>query len=267
MQLSGVVIGQYYPGESIFHRVDPRSKIITTFAFVLVLFLVNGYVPLAVMGAALLAGIIAAKIPPLWLYRTARPIFWLVLITFCFQVFLRGGEELTRLGPLTVYRQGIIDGGFLATRLLLLVLSSTLLTFTTPPVLLTDALGRLLAPLTRIRVPAYELALMVTIALRFIPTLLMETDRIIKAQQARGADIARGGLIRRGRGLMPVLIPLFLISFRHADELAQAMESRCWRGGSGRTVRRRLKFGRLDAILGAIVAAVLIPALLWAKLW
>ncbi|MHB0867237.1 MAG: energy-coupling factor transporter transmembrane component T family protein [Thermoleophilia bacterium] len=266
MRLSGVVIGQYFPGESIFHRVDPRSKIITTFAFVLVLFLVQGFIPLGLMGAALLAGILAARIPASWIYRTVRPAFWLVLISFCFQVFMQGGEELTRLGPLTVYRQGVSDGGFLAARLLLLVLSSTLLTFTTPPVLLTDALGRLLAPLTRIRVPAYELALMVTIALRFIPTLLMAADRIIKAQQARGADSRRGGLIRRGRGLMPVLIPLFLISFRHADELAQAMESRCWRGGAGRTVRRRLKFGSLDAILVALVAVVLILALLWSKM-
>ncbi|MHB1390376.1 MAG: energy-coupling factor transporter transmembrane component T family protein [Thermoleophilia bacterium] len=263
MRLSGVVIGQYFPGESIFHRVDPRTKIITSFAFVLVLFLVRGFFPLGLMGAGLLAAIIAARIPASWIFRTARPVFWLALITLCFQIFMQGGEELTRLGPLPVYRDGISDGGFLAARLVLLVLSGTLLTFTTPPVLLTDALGRLLAPLTRIRVPAYELALMATIAMRFIPTLLMETDRIIKAQQARGADSSRGGPIRRGRGLMPVLIPLFMISFRHADELAQAMESRCWRGGAGRTVRRRLRFGRLDALLGLMVAAVLTAALSW----
>lgn len=266
MRLSGIVIGQYFPGESIFHRVDPRTKIVTSFAFVLILFLVRGFFPLGLMGAGLLVAIIAARIPASWIYRTARPVFWLALITLGFQVFMQGGEELTRLGPLPVYRDGISEGGFLAARLVLLVLSSTLLTFTTPPVLLTDALGRLLAPLTRIRVPAYELALMVTIALRFIPTLLMAADRIIKAQQARGAGSHRGGLIRRGRGLMPVLIPLFLISFRHADELAQAMESRCWRGGAGRTVRRRLKFGRLDAILAALVAVVLIPALLWSRM-
>lgn len=267
MQLSGVVIGQYYPGKSLFHRADPRSKIVVTFAFVLVLFLAESFGALGLLGAALLAGIAVARVPPGWLLRSIKPVLFLVAITFLFQLFMRGGEELARLGPLPVYRQGVHDGGFLAARLLLLVLSSSLLTFTTPPVLLTDALGRLLAPLAKIKVPAYELALMVTIALRFIPTLLMELDRIIKAQRARGAETGRGGLIKKARSIMPVLVPLFVLSFRHADELAQAMESRCWRGGRGRTVRRKLKFSRLDVVLFVITGVILGVSLLVGRIW
>ncbi len=180
MQLTNLVIGQYYPGDSILHRADPRTKIIAAFLYVVVLFMVSGLPALVLLGAGAAAGIAVARIPPLWLYRGIRPVLFLVVITFLFQLFLFGGDVLWRLGPVNLYREGALQGGFLALRLLLLLVSSSLLTFTTPPVRLTDGLGRLMAPLAKLRFPAYELALMMTIALRFIPTLLVELDRIIK---------------------------------------------------------------------------------------
>jgi energy-coupling factor transport system permease protein len=262
MRLTSLAIGQYYPGGSILHRADPRTKIISAFLYVVVLFLVRGFPALALMAAGAAAGIAAAGIPLRWLYRGVRPVLFLVAVTFLFQLLLYGGDALWRLGPLTFYREGALEGGFLALRLLLLLVSSSLLTFTTPPVRLTDALGRLMAPLARFRFPAYELALMMTIALRFIPTLLAELDRIIKAQMARGADLAHGGLVRRARNTLPILVPLFVISFRHADQLALAMEARCYRGGRGRTLRQKLRFGWRDALL-----ALMIVALLGASLW
>jgi energy-coupling factor transport system permease protein len=262
MQISNMVIGQYYPGNSFFHRIDPRSKIVAACAYVIVLFLADGFGALTLMGAGLAAGIALAGIPASWLWRSIKAVLVLIIITFLFQLFLGGGEVLWRLGPIPVYRDGIVHGAFLAARLVLLVLSGSILSFTTPPVLLTDAMGRMMSPLVKIRIPAYELALMMTIALRFIPTLVMEVDRIIKAQKARGAVTTRGGPVARARGILPVLIPLFVLSFRHADELALAMESRCWRGGRGRTVRSKLAFGWRDAWLGLAVLVLLVVSLI-----
>jgi len=256
-----MLAGQYFPSDSFFHKIDPRTKIIGVSAFVIALFLVGNFAGLALMAVGLLAGIALTGIPAAWLWRGVRPIVLLLVLTFLFQVFLSGGEELLRLGPLPVYRDGVLNGAFLAARLVLLVLAGSVLTFTTPPVLLTDALGRLMSPLARIRIPVYDLALMMTIALRFIPTLVMETDRIIKAQKARGALAASGGSLARARGILPVMVPLFVMSFRHADELALAMESRCWRGGAGRTQRRRLIFSRRDLLLALCLLAILIASL------
>jgi energy-coupling factor transport system permease protein len=262
VHLNSNVIGLYYPGDSLLHRVDPRSKIVASLVFVLALFAINSFGGLALMAAGLMTGISIARIPPAWLYRGLKPVLLLVAVTFLFQVLLRGGGEPIQLGPVTLYGEGLREGAFLASRLLLLVLSSTVLTFTTPPVMLTDGLSRLMAPLSRLRFPSYELALMMTIALRFIPTLIQEFDRIIKAQTARGADIRRGGPVRRARNLVPVLLPLFVMSFRHADDLALAMESRCYRGGRGRTSRRRLRFGLVDAAF-ALFMILLLAGGIW----
>ena len=261
MQLSSLVVGQYYPGDSLLHRTDPRTKIIAAFLYMVALFLVSGFTALLLLASGVLAGIIIAGIPPLWLYRGIKPVLLLVVITFLFQLLLYGGDVWWSLGPVNFYREGVLRGGFLALRLVLLILSSSLLTFTTPPVQLTDGISRLLAPLNRLHFPAHELAMMMTIALRFIPTLLMDLDRIIKAQMARGAVAGRGGLLQRARDTLPVLIPLFIMSFRHADDLALAMESRCYRGGRGRTQRRKLHFGWRDAMLGALVLLLLAMAL------
>lgn len=260
MRVSNMITAQYYPGTSRLHRVDPRTKIVAACAYVIVLFLLDSFSAMAVMGVGLFAGIAMAGVPPTWLWRGVRPVLFLIVFTALFQVFLSGGEVIWHPGPIPVYREGIVNTAFLAARLILLVLSGSILTFTTPPVLLTDALGRLMSPLARLRIPSYELALMMTIALRFIPTLVMEVDRIIKAQKARGA-LSGGGPVARARSIMPVLVPLFVMSFRHADELAAAMESRCWRGGRGRTVRRKLAFGGSDAVFGLLVLAVLVASL------
>lgn len=256
MQVSNMIPAQYYPGTTPLHLIDPRSKIVAACAYVIVLFLLDSFSAMAVMGVGLFAGIALAGIPTAWLWRGVRPVLFLIAFTAVFQLFLSGGEVLWRLGPVAVYREGIVNTAFLAVRLILLVLSGSILTFTTPPVLLTDALGRLMSPLAKLRIPSYDLALMMTIALRFIPTLVMEVDRIIKAQKARGA-LTGGGPMARARSIMPVLVPLFVMSFRHADELAAAMESRCWRGGKGRTVRRKLAFGAGDAVFLLAVLAVL----------
>ncbi|MDO8736564.1 MAG: energy-coupling factor transporter transmembrane component T [Thermoleophilia bacterium] len=261
MQVSNMLAAQYYPGTSLLHRVDPRSKIVAACAYVIVLFLLDSFSAMAVMGGGLIAGIALAGIPTAWLWRGVRPVLYLIIFTAFFQVFLNGGEVIWQLGPIHVYREGIINTGFLAIRLILLVLSGSILTFTTPPVLLTDALGRIMSPLSKVRIPSYELALMMTIALRFIPTLVMEVDRIIKAQKARGA-LSGGGPVSRAKSIMPVMVPLFVMSFRHADELAAAMESRCWRGGKGRTVRRKLAYGANDAVFGLAVLVVLVISLL-----
>lgn len=257
MKLAATMIGQYYPGDSVLHGIDPRAKIFAVFAYAVALFFVHSFAGMVLMGTAVLLGLALARIPPRWLARSLKPILVLVAISFFFQLFFRGGEELARWGPVALYEDGARHGAYLAARLILLVLSSALLTFTTAPVLLTDGFSRMLAPLGRIGVPAYEISLMMSIALRFIPTLLMELDRIIKAQRARGALAGRGGLMRRARGMMPVLVPLFVMSFRHADELALAMESRCYRGGRGRTTRRRLRLDRSDAVFMLVVAAVI----------
>ena len=258
MQLADLAIGQYFPGDSLLHRADPRLKIVALAVYAVALFFVGSLAGLLVMGAGLLLALGLARVPARWLYRSIRPVLVLALITFAFQLFLHGGAPLGHIGPLAVYRDGVRQGGYLAIRLLLLALSGITLSLTTPPVLLTDAMGRLLAPLSRIGFPAYELSLMMTIALRFIPTLLSEADRVVKAQAARGAGLA-GGPLARVRALLPALVPLFILSFRDADELAQAMESRCWRGGRGRTLRRRLKLGPADALF-ALLALALVGA-------
>lgn len=267
MRLSTIVIGQFYPGNSLLHLADPRTKIVTAFLYMVVLFIVSGFTALLLLAAGVTAGIIVARIPPFWLYRAIKPVLILVVVTFLFQLLFYGGDVWWSIGPLNLYREGVLQGGFLALRLVLLIMSSSLLTFTTPPVRLTDGLGRLMAPLSRLRFPAHELAMMMTIALRFIPTLLMDADRVIKAQMARGAVSGRGGPIRRAKDTLPVLIPLFVMSFRHADELALAMESRCYRGGRGRTQRRKLRLGWRDVVLSILVLALLAVALLIGRFW
>ncbi len=261
LRASATPIGRYHPGDSLLHRADPRSKLVASVLYVAVLFLVRGYPPLLLMAGLLGAGFLVARVPPAWLYRGMRPVLLLAAVTFVFQLFFYGEGATAHLGPLTVYQEGIREGGFLAARLVLLVLSGTLLVLTTQPLSLTDGLARLLSPLARLRFPVYELALMMTIALRFIPTLLDEFERISLAQAARGADLGRGGPWSRARNTLPVLVPLFVLSFRRADDLALAMEARCWRGGRGRTSRRVLAFGWRDAVLAVAVAAVLAAAL------
>jgi len=244
--LNDIQIGRYLPGDSVLHRMDPRVKIVLLFFFLLVIFFVEnpaGFVALAVSVGVLM---IVSRVPLMMQLRSIRPILWIVLFTFGVHLFMTPGTEVFRLGPFTATWEGIARGAYIGLRLILLILLSTLLTLTTSPLRLTDGLEALLSPLRRVGVPVHELAMMMTLALRFVPTLLEELDRIMKAQKARGADFEHGNIMQRLRAIVPVLVPLFLSAFRRADELALAMEARCYRGGEGRTQMKELRAGRLD---------------------
>ncbi len=248
----GLTVGQYLPGESVIHRLDPRTKITIATVYVLVLFVINnpwGYALAAVFALAALA---LSGVPLRYMVDGIKPILILILLTLALNVFMTPGTPIWRLGRLVATREGLVTGGFLAVRLILLIAVTSLLTLTTSPVALTDGLERLLKPFARLGLPAHELAMMMTIALRFIPTLLEEAEKIMKAQMARGADFESGNIVRRTKALIPLLVPLFISSFRRADELAMAMEARGYHGGAGRTRFRQLRVGPADYAAAAI---------------
>lgn len=249
-------LGQFYPVESPLHALDPRAKIISTALLVLGLFLVHSPLGFLMVTSALAALVFVARIPAGTFLRVLRPVVFIAVLTAFFQVFFsREGELLFRWGVLEVHEGGLRMGFLLALRILLLVSAAGLLTATTAPVALADGIEDLLSPLKKLRFPAHEVAMMMTIALRFIPTLQEEAQKIMKAQAARGSDASDGGLIRRVRAMVPVMVPLTIGAFRRADELAEAMESRGYRGGEGRTRYRELRFRVRDviAILGTLV--------------
>lgn len=254
-------IGQYVPGDSWLHRLDPRAKLLATVALAVALFVRDEWAAMAVFAGTALAGALISRVPPSFFWRGLKPLIWLLVLTFVAQFFFAQGEPLAQLGPLRVTREGLETAGFLSVRLVVLVVTGLLLTVTTPPIPLTDGLAWLLRPLRAVKVPTEELALMVTIALRFIPTLLSEVQMIMMAQRARGADFSHGGPIRRAKALVPVLVPLFVGSFRRADELALAMEARCFEPGQLRTRLHPLRAGPADAVLGVLVAAVITVAM------
>lgn len=253
-----LTIGQYIPRESPIHHLDPRTKIAATAALTVVIFVINDFTGSALFGAFMVALFLVAQIPLGYVGRGLRPVLFLLLLTFLLNLFfsgIRDGTPLIRLGPVVITTEAAARAFFIALRLVLLVVTTSLFTFTTSPMALTDGMERLLRPFRRIGVPGHELAMMMSIALRFIPTLLEETERIMKAQMARGAEFQRGNLLRRARALLPILVPLFLSAFRRADELALAMEARAYRGGEGRTRMKELRFAPRDAV--ATVATVL----------
>jgi energy-coupling factor transport system permease protein len=264
---SAIPIGQYLPRGSVLHRLDPRTKIVLTTGTVVALFFIKSFAGMGVFVVLLLGLLRLGQIPIGYALRGLRPLAVLLLLTAFLNTFFAAGEptpELFRLGPLVATQGGLRTGLFVSLRLILLVAVTSLLTFTTSPVELTDGLERLLRPLRRLGVPAHELAMMMTIALRFIPTLLEETEKIMKAQMARGADFERGNLIRRARAFVPVLVPLMISAFRRSEELALAMEARCYHGGDGRTRMTELRFRPADA--GAVVVAGAAVALcLWVR--
>jgi len=253
-------IGQYYPGDSILHSLDPRLKMGLVLIFMISIFLVSNFVGFALIAGALSAVVAVSGLPPRWILRSLRPLSFLILLTMLLHsVRLVGspGTALLVLGGVKITGEGLTSGAFFALRLLLLVVGSSLLTLTTTPIRLTDAIEALLRPLARFGVPAHEIAMMMTVALRFIPTLVDETDKIMRAQMARGADFESGNLIRRTRAYIPLLVPLFVSIFRTADELAMAMESRCYRGGEGRTRLRELAATRTDWAAGSVTIMAL----------
>lgn len=253
--LKDITLGQYFPGDSFIHRLDPRTKILGMAAYIAVIFCIKGFAGYGVLAVFTVLCVLSSKIPFKFVLRGLRPIMLFIVITAVFNLFLTGGRTLWKWGFLTVTYEGLRLAVFMVLRLFFLVFGTSLLTLTTSPIALTDGLEYLMSPLKRVGVPAHELAMMMTIALRFVPTLLEETDKIIKAQTARGADFETGNVIRRAKAMIPILIPLFVSAFRRADELATAMECRCYRGGEGRTRLRELKMGAVDAAGAAAFAA------------
>jgi energy-coupling factor transport system permease protein len=254
--IKDITIGQFIPGDSLLHRADPRTKIVMTLIFMILIFLITTSWGFIAVTLFTLLAVVVSDVPIKYTLRGLKPILVIVLFTAVINIFSTGGRPIWDYGILRyITYEGVTIAVKLALRLALIIIGGSLLTFTTTPILLTDGIEKLLNPFRRIGVPAHELAMMMTIALRFIPTLLEETDKIMKAQAARGADFDSGNLISRAKSFIPVLVPLFVSAFRRADELATAMEARCYRGSVGRTRMRQLAFGRADIIVASTTVA------------
>lgn len=252
-----ITLGQYYPANSILHKLDPRTKLVGTLVFIISLFLFRSF-PCYVLAALFLAWVIRiSKVPFKFMVKGLKSILILLLITVAFNLFLTPGTEVFHIWKLQVTYEGILQAVFMAIRLSFLIIGSSVLTLTTTPNNLTDGLEKGLGFLKRFRVPVHEVAMMMSIALRFIPILLEETDKIMKAQQARGADFETGGLIQKAKNLVPLLVPLFISAFRRANDLAMAMEARGYRGGEGRTKMKPLVYRRRDFACYGILLAYL----------
>lgn len=246
--LKDITLGQYFPGDTVIHQLDPRTKLVITMVYVIALFLIRniaGYIPAAFF---FIGVIFVAKISLKMVLKGIKPILFIIIFTALLNIFYTQGRVILELWIFKVTYEGIIMAVFMALRLVFLVVGTSLLTYTTSPIMLTDAIENLLDPLKRYRVPVHELSMMMTIALRFIPTLIEETDKIMSAQKARGADFETGGIIQRSKALIPILVPLFISAFRRADELATAMECRCYQGGEGRTRLKQLKYQKIDGL-------------------
>lgn len=261
--IKDITIGQYIPGNSFVHKLDPRTKILISILFIVSLFIMDKFLGYILVVAFIGAVIIDSKVPPKFILKGLKPIIFLVVLTSVINVFMiRGTEEtlLFHFGFIRIYSEGVRTAVFMALRLIFLVVGTSLLTLTTSPIELTDGIEALLRPIGKEL--AHELAMMMTIALRFIPTLMDETDKIMKAQKARGADFETGNIIQKAKSLIPLLVPLFISSFRRADELAMAMEARCYRGGSGRTRMKKLQFTKNDGVAWAIFGVLFVSSII-----
>ena len=252
-----ITLGQYYPGDSWVHRLDARTKIIATLLYLIELFVVNNFYGFLITAAVLFAVIALSKVPLKFIFRGLTAVFLIIAFTFLLNLFVLDVRVLWHCKFLTITYEGLSRAVFMAIRLVLIIIGSSIMTLTTKPVELTDGLEKLLSPFSKIGLPSHEIALMMTIALRFIPTLMEETDKIIKAQQARGADFESGNLFQRAKSLIPILVPLFVSSFRIAQDLALAMEARCYHGGSGRTRMNEIRFDRGDAVAAVLMVVFL----------
>lgn len=252
-----ITLGQYYPEQSVIHRLDARTKILGTLLYIIEVFLVNSFAGfgLVILALGILIGI--SRVPVRFIFKGLKAVVFIILLTFVLNLFMFDGTVLWHWKFLTVTYEGLYRSCFMALRLVLLIIGTSMLTLTTKPMELTDGLEKLLKPFNRLGLPSHEIALMMSIALRFIPTLLEETDKIMKAQQARGADFESGNLIQRVKNMIPILIPLFVGSFRIAQDLALAMEARCYHGGVGRTRMKEIVFSRRDGVAGVLLAVFL----------
>ena len=258
--LKDITLGQYFPGNSVIHRLDPRSKLILLVVYIVALFMAVNWVSYAVMAAFLVIAVKISTIPPKSIIRGMKPLAMILVFTGVLNLFFTGGEgePLVKFWILTIYAEGLERAIFMVIRILLLISGTFLLTYTTSPISLTDGLESLMNPLKVIKVPVHELSMMMCIALRFIPTLIEETDKIMSAQKARGADFESGSLMDKAKALVPILVPLFISAFRRADELATAMECRCYQGGEGRTKMKLLRYTVFDFKAFGIGAALIV---------
>ena len=260
--LKDITLGQYFPGNSPVHRLDPRTKLIAVVLYIVALFLANWFVTYAIMFLVLAGAIAISKVPPKSILRGLKPVLFIVVFTAVLNLFYTPGNTvLAQFWIFTITLEGVYRAFFMVIRIMMLISGTFLLTYTTSPILLTDGLESLMGPLKKIKVPVHELAMMMSIALRFIPTLIEETDKIMSAQRARGADFDSGSLVQKAKALIPLLVPLFISAFRRADELAVAMECRCYHGGDGRTRLRQLRY------VGRDYAALLMGFGLCAAVW
>ncbi len=257
--IKNITLGQYFPGNSVIHRLDARMKLVLVIAVIVLIFMARTVIGNAVVLAFLTAVIVMSRISIKFVLRGIKPLWFIILLTFVLNVFFhQGGTELFSWWIIRVSEEGLISAVRLAARLIFLITATTMLTLTTSPIALTDGLESLMKPLKVVRFPVHELAMMMTIAMRFIPTLIEETDKIMKAQTARGAEFDSGNVIRRATGMVPLLVPLFVSAFRRADELAFAMESRCYHGGEGRTRMKVMHLAGRDWAAAAVVAALIV---------
>ncbi|MFD6439285.1 energy-coupling factor transporter transmembrane component T family protein [Peribacillus sp. NPDC060186] len=261
--LDKMIIGRYVPSDSVMHKMDPRAKLLLVFLFVCVVFLANNFVSYSLLAVFTILLISLSKIPLRYLYNGLKPIFFLIVFTFLLHIlFTKEGEVLFKYGWFEIYEGGLIQGLFISLRFTLLILVTSLLTLTTTPISITDGMEELLGPFKKWKMPVHELALMMSIALRFIPTLMEETEKIMKAQTARGVDFSSGPIRDRVKSIVPLLVPLFVSSFKRAEELATAMESRGYRGGEGRTKYRQLNWKTSDSLLMVSLGALAVMLLL-----
>ncbi|MBQ4145290.1 MAG: energy-coupling factor transporter transmembrane protein EcfT [Clostridia bacterium] len=267
--LKDITLGQYFPGDTAVHRLDPRTKILLVLVYIVLTFSIGNFAGYILFGLFTAGVILISKVPVKFVLKGIKPIMIFIIITGLFNLFLTPGEPIFSWWIFTVTKEGVRFAVFMVLRLFFLILGTTMLTLTTSPIALTDGIERLLSPFKRIGVPAHELAMMMSIALRFIPILMEETDKIIKAQSARGADFESGNIVRRAKSMIPILIPLFISAFRRADELATAMECRCYRGGDNRTRLKELKYSRVDGAawitFGVLTVIIIVLNLLLGK--
>ncbi|MDQ0856712.1 energy-coupling factor transporter transmembrane protein EcfT [Bacillus sp. V2I10] len=262
--MNSMIIGKYVPGSSLIHKMDPRSKLTMIFLFVFIVFFANNALTYSILGLFTLFIVASTKLPPRFLLNGLKPIIWIILFTFILHILVtKEGPLLFEFGFLSIHEEGVRQGIFISLRFLFLILLTTILTLTTTPIEVTDGMESLLNPFKKIGLPVHELALMMSISLRFIPTLMEETDKIMKAQMARGVDFTSGPVKQRISAIIPLLVPLFISAFKRAEELATAMEARGYQGGEGRTKLRELKWGILDTVILAVLIGVGIVLLLF----
>lgn len=262
MALKDITLGQYFPGSTLIHRLDPRAKLLFTICYIVALFLAKRLSAYLVLIVILAVCVAISKIKPAALFRGMKPVLFLIIITGLLNLFYTSGDPIWQWGFLKITVEGIWAAVYMILRITMLIVCTFLLTYTTSPIMLTDGLENLLGPLKKIKVPVHELSMMMSIALRFIPTLIEETDKIMSAQRARGADFDTGNLFQKAKAMVPLLVPLFVSAFRRADELAIAMECRCYHGGEGRTRLKQLKYAPKD--VAALVLGLAMCVGIWA---